>query len=1512
MKQEYDFSKGTCGKFFRDGAKLQLPVFAKKPNWSGPSGGIGAFIGREASKSLDAYRAQPKLVGEHLRSEKDTAYGGYAHRQLFELVQNSADALLESQYGCSILIRLTDRFLYCADDGTPIDEHGIEGLMFDRMSHKRNTNAIGRFGRGFKSVLRISESPEFYSRSGSFRFDKRRAAQRISEVVTADEYPVLRLPEPIDPTEAMNADEELFELMSWASNVVRLPLIAGAHKDLAEQIQNFPPEFMLFVDHVRYLTLEIGDSSRRFMLQRNGNELELETDNGKSCWQRFSIEHPLSPEARADWHLHYTEKYADIQWAVPLGGLGEPGHFWAFFPTDTASLVSGILNAPWKTNEDRQNLLSGPYNKELIQAAADMIAENIPKLSDSGDPARHLDALPRRHESGDSELTDYLRNRILCGLSGREVVPDQDGTLRSIEDISYPPKKLTDSSDTNALEQWSKCQNKPRDWLHHKALTRNRLPAIDRLFSSHAPGVNKVPRADISEWLEALVIGQEEDAIQASKSAILTAASLPRNSVESKNQLGRIVLSAKGVWRSPNPDCIFLPHDFAVGENSFDLTSCVHPNLASDHQVRTALKKIGLESPSPETIFKLAAKRIFQPHGGQAPDDTDHQNFWVASRRLSSKSAYEKIKDLINNSGMQKQLNSHLRVRIKPGHWKPIHSALLPGEIVPGDDTRDNEVTVDIKFHEQDEELLCEFGMTDVPCGCCELSVEPLFKRFLDRCRHQFISRDLPNKPHLYRLEFENSVGSGPAHVLAMLSEKGRAAYTQALLSLEATYSRWTMHHETRRRIYPDLRCESYPIYILKEFGRIKTANGKIVPLKDALGRPPKNPEALHTLLAHPLADRIKSTFDIAEPTPEFFGDEDPIPLTDLWPGLEAYLPEHRKQCLIVACERIRVAGKWLECVVVAHNVYIAGTVDDDRRRMLQLVVNGLDLKLAPRLVEDIFLGKTSAEVGERRAVVRKLATDPERLLEAIGKQSLRQGLPSSLLAVLEQDGVSLEGVDLAEAAISTYDTDALWQYRGALGHLGPPSQWAGSEPAIRFVESLGFSADWAGERRRRPEPFLEVEGRYKLTDLHCYQKVVVDNLRKMLRGDNLENTLRRGMVSMPTGSGKTRVAVQGIVEAIRDDGFVGSVLWVADRSELCEQAVEAWRKVWSSIGPHEQQLRISRMWEGQRTPLPKIELHVVVATIQTLQNRLSNQNGGYDFLKDFRLVVFDEAHRSIAPTFTSVMDEIGLTRRQETAEPFLVGLTATPYRGHNEEETRWLANRYGGNRLDVGAFDSDDPQDVVRELQSKDVLARADHETIEGESFSLDDFFHHSNLQQEMEEWRKRPWLPQKVEDHIAQSAVRTRRIIEAYEQYIDPDWPTLIFATSVEHAQTVAALLNRKGIPSRAVSAETKSTIRRNVVREFRRGSIKALVNYGVFREGFDAPKTRSIIVARPVYSPNLYFQMIGRGLRGAKNGGTERCLILNVHDNIEQFDRSLAYSELDWLWDKSRFSHAYSTKI
>ena len=75
--------------------------------------------------------------------------------------------------------------------------------------------------------------------------------------------------------------------------------------------------------------------------------------------------------------------------------------------------------------------------------------------------------------------------------------------------------------------------------------------------------------------------------------------------------------------------------------------------------------------------------------------------------------------------------------------------------------------------------------------------------------------------------------------------------------------------------------------------------------------------------------------------------------------------------------------------------------------------------------------------------------------------------------------------------------------------------------------------------------------------------------------------------------------------------------------------------------------------------------------------------------------------------------------------------------------------------------------------------------------------------------------------------------------------------------------------------------------------------LSNYAVLTEGFDAPAVRAVYVARPTYSPNLYQQMIGRGLRGPLNGGKDECLIVNVRDNLAQFGESLAFTQFEYLW-------------
>lgn len=623
MRTEYDFSKGKRGKFYyRDADPVMAPA-GEEPDWAGVDGPLGKFIDDQASQTLKSYRAQRHLISEHANQEHSMAHGGYARRQLYELVQNSADALREAPDGQgSILVRLTERYLYCADNGKPIDEDGVVGLMFACLSTKTNTPAIGMHGLGFKSVLGVSDAPQFYSRSGSFVFDRQRAEQRIARICRSERYPVLRLPEPIDPHAARNEDDELRELMTWASNIVCLPIKTAAHADLARQIKEFPAEFLLLADHVRYLTLECGELTREVLLQERDGELHLVTGDGVSRWQRFDTTCRISSEARQDCPDRGGIEDAPIRWAVPLDRLERPGHFWAYFPTRTASLVAGILNAHWKTNNDRQNLLDGAYNDELIVASAKLIADSLSCLATPADPARHLDALPRGEASGDSEQSKRLRSLLLEHLCKQKVVPDQDGVLRGITGISYAPGELTDLSDTEPLQRWAAYSDRPRYWLHHKALNRNRLAQIDRLFL-HLPKceyvsylksidhveyrlstghAQTVVRADISVWLEALFSGDKADDVQASMAAVQAAAEIPTR-IRLQKRLGNIVLTTSGDRCPPDPEVVFLPDSALSDECSTGTVAYVHPRLMSDTLTRSALNKLGFELPSPETAF---------------------------------------------------------------------------------------------------------------------------------------------------------------------------------------------------------------------------------------------------------------------------------------------------------------------------------------------------------------------------------------------------------------------------------------------------------------------------------------------------------------------------------------------------------------------------------------------------------------------------------------------------------------------------------------------------------------------------------------------------------------------------------------------------------------------------------------------------------------------------------------------------------------------------------------------
>lgn len=90
------------------------------------------------------------------------------------------------------------------------------------------------------------------------------------------------------------------------------------------------------------------------------------------------------------------------------------------------------------------------------------------------------------------------------------------------------------------------------------------------------------------------------------------------------------------------------------------------------------------------------------------------------------------------------------------------------------------------------------------------------------------------------------------------------------------------------------------------------------------------------------------------------------------------------------------------------------------------------------------------------------------------------------------------------------------------------------------------------------------MEGPLILGDLNPYQRDLADRVRALLDPDA---EMRRGLLWLPTGAGKTRVAVQALVEHMAQAQSDVLVIWLAETDELCEQALQTWSQVWRAQG---------------------------------------------------------------------------------------------------------------------------------------------------------------------------------------------------------------------------------------------------------------------------------------------------------------------------------------------------------
>lgn len=93
----------------------------------------------------------------------------------------------------------------------------------------------------------------------------------------------------------------------------------------------------------------------------------------------------------------------------------------------------------------------------------------------------------------------------------------------------------------------------------------------------------------------------------------------------------------------------------------------------------------------------------------------------------------------------------------------------------------------------------------------------------------------------------------------------------------------------------------------------------------------------------------------------------------------------------------------------------------------------------------------------------------------------------------------------------------------------------------------------------------------------------------------------------------------------------------------------------------------------------------------------------------------------------------------------------------------------------------------------------------------------------------------------------------------------PTLVFAAGQDHAEKLTAAFNSyDGVNAEMVIDKTDTEERKRIIERYKSGETQVLVNCAVFTEGFDAPGTVVISVARPTKSELVYLQMIGRATR------------------------------------------------
>jgi superfamily II DNA or RNA helicase len=356
------------------------------------------------------------------------------------------------------------------------------------------------------------------------------------------------------------------------------------------------------------------------------------------------------------------------------------------------------------------------------------------------------------------------------------------------------------------------------------------------------------------------------------------------------------------------------------------------------------------------------------------------------------------------------------------------------------------------------------------------------------------------------------------------------------------------------------------------------------------------------------------------------------------------------------------------------------------------------------------------------------------------------------------------------------------------------------------------------------------------------------------------------GLVVIPTGGGKTVLGAQFLLASHIREG--GRVLWLAQRRSLLHQAFGTFRRLGNVAFP-KSTLRMVAVSSDDASWSQVGKRHdVAFASLQS--SVLENNRGFVDaFLEDAgpagTFVVVDEAHHAPAPSYGRLLKH--LKRRGAK----LLGLTATPVRTDPQDQRR-LSAIFDGNIV---------YRVSRRELTERGILAAPVFETVSTNVDLERDF-----TAEDITYLKRRGELAPQVLARLAKHAKRNDLIVQHWLKKREVYGPTIVFAADTLHAQTLADAFRARGVDADYVDYSRRDAQLVMARYQAKKGP-QVLINVEMLTEGFDAPHTRTVFIARPTRSESLLVQMVGRALRGPKSGGNDRAYLVTFLDTWRQYD-------------------------